>query len=165
MTTFHRMFLLATPLLGVCSGLALAADLPKEGNYDHTTCFTRNATRIDYSKSHFAYSYEETGQSVSNPPGGLFDNEVVRCVGATISLNGKRSGGSLCEAVAKSGDTRLTHFWYDAEGRFQREAVAGTGRYDGMVTTDSVKQVGPTEQVKPGTVKFCNQGVGTYKLK
>ncbi len=34
-----------------------------------------------------------------------------------------------------------------------------------MVTTGSVKQVGPMEAVKPGTVKFCNQGVGSYKLK
>lgn len=68
MAKFKRMFLLATPLLGVCSGFALAADLPKEGYYDHTTCFTRNSTRIDYAKTHFAYSYEETGQSVSNPP-------------------------------------------------------------------------------------------------
>ncbi|MBP6764856.1 MAG: hypothetical protein KA141_07665 [Rubrivivax sp.] len=165
MAKFKRMFLLATPLLGVCSGFALAADLPKEGNYDHTTCFTRNSTRIDYAKTHFAYSYEETGQSVSNPPGGLFDDEVVHCVGVSISLDGKRSGSSLCQAAAKNGDTRLTHFWYDGDGKFQRQAVAGTGAYDGMVTTGSVKQVGPMQQVKPGTVKFCNQGVGTYKLK
>lgn len=160
-----NMLLVVVPVLSVCSGLAFAADLPKEGSYEHTTCFTRNSTRIDYSKTHFGYSYEETGTSVSNPPGGLFDNEVVRCVGVTISLDGKRSGSSLCEATAKGGDTRLTHFWYDGSGAFQREAVAGTGRYDGMVTTGTVKPVGPTQQVKPGTVTFCNLGTGTYKLK
>ena len=26
-------------------------------------CFTRNTTRIDYSATHFAYSYEEMGKS------------------------------------------------------------------------------------------------------
>jgi hypothetical protein len=153
------------PLLCMCAGIVLAAELPKEGSYEHTTCFTRNSTRIDYSRTHFAYSYEETGTSVSNPPGGLFDDEVVRCVGVSISLDGKRSGSSLCEAKARGGDTRLTHFWYDSKGDFQREAVAGTGRYEGMVTTGSVKPVGQTQQVKPGTVTFCNLGTGTYKLK
>jgi hypothetical protein len=159
------MTAVATSLAAACVGHAFAADLPKEGSYDHTTCFTRNSTRIDYSKTLFAFSYEETGTSVSNPPGGMFDNEVVRCVGMTASLDGKRSGGSLCEGVAKNGDTRLTRFWFDSDGKFQREAVAGTGMYDGMVTTGTIKTVGQTQQVKPGTSQFCNQGTGTYKLK
>lgn len=165
MRTTPRVIWIAAGLMSACSACVLAADLPKQGHYDHTTCFTRNSTRIDYSKTHYAYSYEETGISVSNPPGGLFDDEVVRCVGMTVSLDGKRSGGSLCEGVAKNGDRRLTHFWYDGDGKFQREAVAGTGVYDGMVTTGSVKTVGPTQQLNPGTVKFCNQGTGTYQLK
>lgn len=165
MRTIPTMLRIAAPVLALCGGVVIAADLPREGSYDHTTCFTRNSTRIDYGKTHFAYSYEETGHSVSNPPGGLFDDENVRCVGVTISLDGKRSGGSLCEGVAKNGDTRLTRFWYDGEGVFQRETVAGTGRYDGLVTTGSIRQVGPMQTVKPGTVKFCNQGTGTYRLK
>ena len=165
MKTVARTISGAMHLAAICAGAAFAADLPKEGNYDHTTCFTRNSTRIEYSKTLFAYSYEETGTSVSNPPGGMFDNEVVRCVGMTTSLDGKRSGGSLCEGVARNGDTRLTRFWYDDDGKFQREAVAGTGMYDGMVTTGTIKTVGQTQQVKPGTVQFCNQGTGTYKLK
>lgn len=156
---------IVAPVLALCGGLVIAADLPREGSYDHTTCFTRTSTRIEYSPTNFGYSYEETGTSLSNPPGGLFDNETVRCVGMTISLDGKRTGGSLCEGVAKNGDRRLTRFWYDGDGRFQREAVAGTGQYDGLVTTGTVKTVGPTEPVKPGTVKFCNQGTGSYRLK
>ena len=42
-------------------GPSVAADLPKKGDYDYTTCFTRNSTRIEYSKTHFAYSHEDTG--------------------------------------------------------------------------------------------------------
>jgi hypothetical protein len=147
------------------AGSAYAQTLPKEGSYDYTTCFTRNSTRIEYSKTHFAYSYEEIGTSVSNPPGALFDDEEVRCVGMSASFDGKRSGGSVCLGVAKNGDKRLARFWYDNDGKLQREAVSGTGRYDGMVTTGSVKEVGQAQQVKPGTTKYCNLATGTYKLR
>lgn len=34
-----------------------------------------------------------------------------------------------------------------------------------MITTGTVRAVGTTEQVKPGTVKFCNHATGTHKLK
>ena len=147
------------------TGFAYAADLPKEGSYDYTTCFTRNSTRIEYSKTHFAYSHEDTGTSVSNSPGGLFDDETVQCVGMTASFDGRNLGSTVCVGTAKNGDKRLTRFWYDSDGKYQREAVSGTGQYDGMVTTGSVKRVGQTEQIKPGTTKYCNQATGTYKLK
>jgi hypothetical protein len=160
-----RLVSLGAVAVAAMSGPTLAADLPKEGSYDYTVCFVRNSMRIDYSKAQFAYSYEESGTAVSKVPGGLFDKEAVRCVGMTASLDGKRTGGSLCEGLAADGDKRLTRFWYDSDGKFQREQVAGTGKYDGMITTGSVKALGPPEEIKPGTVKVCNQATGTYKLK
>lgn len=147
------------------SALPSFADFPKEGTYEYTVCFTRNSSRIDYSKTQFGYSYEETGTAVGKVPGSLFDGETVRCVGMTASLEGRPSGGSLCEGVAQDGDRRLTRFWYDTDGKFQRAQIAGTGKYDGMVTTGSVKTVGAPERIKPGTVKVCNLATGTYKLK
>jgi hypothetical protein len=165
MTTMMRAVSAATFLVATAVGFAYAADLPNEGGYDQLTCFTRNTTRIEYSKTHFAYSHDDTGTSVSNPPGGLFDNEEVRCVGMTASFDGKRSGATVCEGIAKNGDKRLTRFWYDNDGKYQREAVSGTGQYDGMVTTGSVQAVGQPEQIKPGVTKYCNRGTGTYKLK
>jgi hypothetical protein len=164
MTSFGR-FPIAIFLTFSCAGFACATDLPKEGGYDYMTCFTRNSTRIEYSKTYFAYSHEDTGTSVSNPAGGPFDNEAVRCVGMTASFEGKSSGGTVCMGVAKNGDLRLTRFWYDNDGKYQREEVSGTGQYDGMVTTGSVKRVGETRQIKPGTTQYCNQAIGTYKLK
>lgn len=152
-------------LIVASAGVAYAADLSKEGTYDYTACFTRNSVRVEYSKTHFAYTHEESGTSTSNPPGGLFDNEVVRCVGMTASFDDKKSGNTVCVGVAKNGDMRLTRFWYDNDGKYQREAVSGTGQYDGMVTTGTVKRVGQTEQITPGTTKYCNQATGTYKLK
>jgi hypothetical protein len=155
------VFLAATSV-----GACFAADLPKEGSYDIKTCFTRNSTRIDYAPTHYAYSYEETGTSLSNPPGGLFDNDVVRCVGMSASFDGKRKGSSVCEGVATDGARRLTYFWIDSDGKPNREAVSGTGKYDGMVTTTgTIQAVGPTPVIKTGTAQLCNHQTGTYKLK
>lgn len=153
-------------LLLVVGSPAWAADLPSEGAYDIKTCFTRNSTLIQYSKTQYAYSYEETGTVVSTPPGGLFDGDVVRCVGMTAVVEGKRSGGSFCEAVTKDGDKRLTQFKYDNEGKLIREALVGTGKYDGMVLTGStVKAIGPAPVLKTGTAEACNQQTGNYKLR
>ena len=166
MHTLSRLLPSAVLIAVGCAGLSFAADLPKEGSYDINTCFTRNSTRIDYSKTHYAYSYEETGTSLSNPPGGLFDNDAVRCVGMSASLDGKRIGSSICEGSAKDGDKRLTHFWYDNDGKAMRAAVSGTGKYDGMVTTTgTIRAVGSTPEIKTGTVQLCNHQTGTYKLK
>lgn len=165
MSTTLKITSLVAVLVSTSMGTAFAAELPKEGNYDYTTCFTRVSTRIDYSPTHFAYSHEDTGTAVSSPPGGLFDSEAVRCVGMTASFDGKRSGSTVCEGVAKNGDKRLTRFWYDNEGVYQREAVTGTGQYEGMTTTGSVKAVGQPQQIKPGTTQYCNRAIGTYKLK
>jgi hypothetical protein len=101
-----RLSLIVEVLASASLGFASAADLPKEGSYDYTTCFTRNSTRIDYSTSNFAYSHEDTGTTVSSPPGGPFDGEAVRCVGMTASFDGKRWGSTVCEGVAKNGDKR-----------------------------------------------------------
>lgn len=161
---FVVVLCLAVPsMVAFCSVYAEA--IPKEGAYDYTVCFTRVRSRIDYSKSQFGYSYEESGEAVAKVSGTLFDGEKVRCVGMTISLDGKPSGGSLCEGIDKGGDKRLTRFWYDNDGKYQREQVSGTGKYAGMTTTGSVVASAPPEEIKPGTVKICNHATGTYRLK
>lgn len=153
-------------LLLIVGTPAWATDFPKEGSYDIKTCFARNSTLIQYSDTRYAYSYEETGTVVSTPPGGLFDGDSVRCVGMTAIVEGKRSGGSFCEAVATDGDKRLTQFRYDNEGKLVRESIVGTGKFDGMVLTGStVKAIGPAVVLKTGLTESCNQQTGNYKLK
>ena len=149
----------------VPGGLALAADLPKEGSYDTKTCFTRSTSRIDFSDAHRAYSYDETGTSVSAAPGGMFDGDTVRCVGTVSISNGKRTNQSICEGVTKNGDKRLTRFQYDADGKLVREELAGTGMYEGIVTTGVAKEVVPPKEIQPDVTTFCNQATGTYKMK
>ncbi len=165
MRTMRRMISVATLVAATSSGAAIAADLPKEGSYDYKGCFTRNTTRIDFSEAHSAYSYNETATAVSLAPGGMFDGDTVRCVGTVSISNGKRVNLSICEGVAKNGAKRLTRFQYGADGKIVREEVAGTGMYEGLVTTGTVKEVVPTKEIQPGVTTYCNQLTGTYKLK
>ncbi len=48
-------------------GSAFAADLPKEGAYDHTACWSGVSNAIAFSKTHTASSWEITGTTHSNP--------------------------------------------------------------------------------------------------
>jgi hypothetical protein len=165
MRTMMSMMLVTTLMAAASAGFAFAADLPKEGSYDYKACFTRNTTPIDFSDTHSAYSYNETARAVSISLGGLFDGESVRCVGSVAIDNGKRMNLSICEGVAKNGDKRLTRFQYGAEGKLVREEVAGTGMYEGMVTTGTAKEVVPPKEIQPGVTIYCNQLTGTYKMK
>lgn len=155
----------ATFIAATSGSLALAADLPKEGTYDYKACFTRNIARIAFSDTHRAYSYNEAATAVSTAPGGMFDGDSVRCVGTVFISDGKRTNLSICESVAKNGAKRLTRFQYGADGKLVREEVAGTGMYEGLVTTGTVKEVVPTTEIQPGVTTFCNQLTGTYKMK
>ena len=165
MKTMMGMLSVATFIAATSSGLAFAADFPKEGTYDYKACFTRNIARIAFSDAHRAYSYNETATAVSTSPGGLFDGDSVRCVGTVAISDGKRMNLSICEGVAKNGAKRLTRFQYGADGKLVREEVAGTGMYEGLVTTGTVKEVVPTTEIQPGVTTFCNQATGTYKMK
>ena len=50
-------------LVILSSAPALAAELPKEGNYDYTSCQTSVNNVISFSKDHTAYGFELTGTS------------------------------------------------------------------------------------------------------
>jgi len=144
---------------------ALAAELPKEGNFDYTSCWAGVNNLISFSKEHTASSYEMTGVTRSNPPGGLFDKNSFRCVGTNSSMGEKKSGIAVCEAIDSDGDKRLTYFSVMADGAITREVVTGTGKYDGMVASGKVEPFGPFPTIKAGTFQDCNRQTGTYKLK
>jgi hypothetical protein len=143
---------------------AFAAELPKEGNFDYTACWSGANNSISFSKTHSARSFEQTGSIRSNPPGGLFDRDTFRCVGMSASLGGKNTGTTVCESVDQDGDRRLSYF-SASDGKITRETVAGTGKYDGMVLTATIQPLGPFPVIKEGTFQDCNRQTGTYKLK
>jgi len=151
-------------LLLVGVGAALAADLPKQGSYDVTSCWSGASNAIAFSKTHTASSFELTGTTRSNPPGGPFDMVTFRCVGMSSSIEGKNTGMNLCEVIDKDGDKYLLRS--TAEGPKQaQETLAGTGKYEGMVRTGTAESLGQFPIIKPGTFQGCNRGTGTYKLK
>jgi hypothetical protein len=160
-------FISLAALIGLASaGSAFAAELPKEGNYDFTSCWSGVSNTIAFSKTHSAYSYEITGVNRSNPPGGLFDKVAFRCVGMNASFDGKPSITAVCEGVDPDGDKRLTYFSLGPDGKFTRQFITGTGKYEGMVETNSnVQPLGPFPVVKEGTIADCNHQTGNYKLK
>jgi len=146
-------------------GSAIAADIPKEGNYDYTACWSGVSSAIAFSKTHSAFSYEMTGTNRSSKPGGMFDRHSFRCVGMNASLGGKNTGNTVCEGIDPDGDKRLSYFSIAADGTVIRENVVGTGKYDGMVASGKVMPLGPFPEIKAGTFQGCNHQTGTYKLK
>jgi len=148
------------------SGAVLAADLPKEGTYDYTACWSGVSNLISFSKTQTAFSFEMTGATRSNPPGGMFDKNTFRCVGTNASIDGKTSGLTICETTDPDGDKRLAHFSTASDGTITRQEIAGTGKYEGLVLTGStVKPLGPFPVIKAGTFQNCNHQTGSYKMK
>ena len=145
-------------------GGALAADLPKEGSYDVTSCSSGVSSAIAFSKTHTASSYELTGTTRSNPPGGAFDMVTYRCVGMGSSIEGRNTGMNLCEVIDKDGDKYLVRNTSEGPKSVQ-ETLAGTGKYEGIVRTGTNESVGQFPTIKPGTFQTCSRGTGTYKLK
>jgi len=154
-----------TSIIFTSAPSAFAAELPKEGSYDFTACWSGVNNAVTFSKTHSATSYEITGVIRSTTPGGMFDKETFRCVGMDASLGGKNTGSTVCEATDADGNKRLTYFSLGSDGKVTREFVVGTGKYEGMVTTGIVQPLGPFPVIKAGTLQDCNHQTGTYKLK
>ena len=136
---------------------AFAAELPKEGSYDFVSCWSGVNNAITFSKTHTASTYEMTGTTRSNPPGGMFDKSTFRCVGLNASFDGKVTASNVCETIDVDGDKRLLSF-SNVDGKVTRTNVAGTGKYEGFVTTGTVELLGPfpssrTEPFKTAIVR------------
>lgn len=162
----ERTKALAAASLLVVAAAAQAADLPKEGKFDFTACWSGTANMVQFSKTQFAFGYEMTGTTRSNPPGAMFDKHSYRCIGTNASFDKKPHAITVCEAVDKDGDKRLTFFEQGVDGKVHRQFIAGTGKYEGMIETNAaVEPLGPFPTIKPGTFQNCNRQTGSYKLK
>jgi len=143
---------------------AFAVEPPKEGSYDFNSCWSGVNNTITFSKTHTASSFEMTGTTRSNPPGGMFDKSTFRCVGINALFDGKVTASNVCETIDEDGDKRLLSF-STVDGKITRNNVAGTGKYEGIVTAGTVENLGPFPSIKDGTFQNCNHQTGTYKLK
>ena len=157
---------LAAALVLAASAAAQAADLPKEGSYDFTACWSGASSMVAFSKTQWANTFEMTGSTRSNPPGGMHDMVSFRCVGTITSYDNQRRQLTACEGIDRDGHKRLTHFETGPDGKVARQFIAGTGKYEGMTeTSGGIEQLGPFPTIKPGTFQNCNRQTGTYKLK
>ena len=154
---------ISTALIGAI-GQAAAAERPKEGTFEYTSCWAGTGNYIEFSKTHNGVSYEFVGTSRTNPPGGIFDMMSFRCVGFTRNIEGKSSGMNLCEAVDKDGDKILAQNIYEGP-RSKNDAITGTGKYEGIVRSGIADSLGVFPAPKPGSIQGCNHQTGTYKLK
>jgi hypothetical protein len=161
-----RRIILACAVAGSFGVSAKAAELPKEGPYDISNCSVGTGLySVEFSKTNSAYSYEFVGTSRSNPLGGMFDLTSFRCVGLTTTINGKQSATGVCEIIDKSGDKILSQYApADVQGRANESAIAGTGKYDGIIMS-ATAEVTQAPLAKPGSFQICVHSTGTYKLK
>jgi hypothetical protein len=163
--SFKPTALFAAVCSAATAGAAGAADLPKEGKYDYTACYAGTISVIAFSKTHRGLGYEFTGTSQSNPPGGIFDKTSYHCVGSAAEFDKKYSGMVTCQERDHDGDSLLTHFRAGDDRQWIRQTIAGTGKYEGIVTKGTFAALGPFPIAKPGTFQNCVRQAGTYTLK
>ena len=145
-------------LLLVGVGGALAADLPKQGSYDITSCSSGVSSAIAFSKTHTASSFELTGTTRSNAPGGAFDMTTFRCVGMSSSIEGRNTGMNLCEVIDKDGDKYLVRNTNEGP-KSVLETLAGTGKYEGMVRTGTAESVGQFPTINQAPSRAATAGL------
>jgi hypothetical protein len=160
----RSLILVPALTIGLTVPAVAQQQLPKEGNYEYTSCGVSTVTAIDFSKSHSAASWEAIGTNRSNAPGGFLDMTTFRCLGSGVTIDGKFSGIDFCQAVDKDGDKILTKFAMEGP-KATGETLAGTGKYEGIVKTTEGESLGQFPTAKPGTAEFCVRNTGTYKLR
>lgn len=164
------------PLLttaALAGGLAVSAaaawasqQAPKEGKFAIRNCWSGVTKVVALSKTHVAYSFEMTGESIADEPGSLFDHQTFQCEGVGVRSGKKRTIADLvCVGVDPDGDRHMDHHVLGKDGQLGRVDLGGTGKYDGMVSHAKMVDLGPFPRIKPGTFQGCNHEVGTYKLK
>lgn len=164
MKTMMRAAMIGVMFTVAGLGAAGAADMPKVGNYDVTSCWGGTSNMIPFSKTHVALGYELAGTFRSNPPGGFMDMMTYRCVGTLSTIDGKTTGPFFCESIDNDGHKMFSRNMIDGTKTTQ-ETLAGTGKYEGIVRTGGGESLGQFPTIKPGTFQGCNHQTGTYRLQ
>ena len=160
------MKLLMMAALLFVAAIPAQAEMPKEGNYDYTACWSGTANVTKVSDNQTIVSNDFTGVIRTATPGGPFDGETFHCKGLSLWADGKVSSETVfCAATDKDANKRLARFT-NVNGTINREQLSGTGKYEGVtITATAVKPLGPFPAAKEGTFQGCNQQTGSYKLK
>jgi len=155
---------LAGALAVFAAAASAAQSLPKEGNFAYRACFSGTSKAVVLSKSHVAFSFDLTGENVADTPGTFFDHASFQCEGASANFGNERTSESYCLFLDPDGDKAMVRVTM-RNGKWHRQDIAGTGKYDGMVVHAEVQPMGRFPTIKPGMFQGCNHAAGTYKLK
>ena len=93
-------------------------------HYEITACTTGVANEIAFSKDYRVFTVEMWGFTISNPPAGMLDKGVFRCLGLTTAFAGKVMYNNYCELVFADGDKILASFSPGPDGTSVRGTVA-----------------------------------------
>lgn len=156
---------LATVAFAGISSTAMAAAMPKEGNFDFNFCFVTDVNHIALSDSAGLGSFTNVAAIHSNPAGGAFDLQGARCFGFYSNVEGQYSESGYCEMKDVDGDRWIMKFTSGPDGSGSWTAAGGVEKYAGMAATGKYRPLGMVPSVIAGKVSRCNRNVGTYKLK
>jgi len=138
--------------------------LAKEGAFAYRACYSGTSKAVVLSKSQVAFSVDLTGENVADTPGTFLDHASFRCEGIGTRFGKERTDKTACLFVDQDGDKALALVTM-RNGKWHRQDIGGTGKYDGMVVHADVESMGRFPTMQPGTFQGCNHVAGTYKLK
>lgn len=147
--------LVAGPLVSV------AADLPRNGQFDFIACLAGKQDSIAHGPDHGVGIADLLGTQRSTPPGGLFDLTASRCVYSYGYLEGKYEADGCCEFRGKQGDTYLLRIHRSPGQAGVLDGLHGTGRYAGM-NLRGAYDLSASFPDTPGHVNTCVKASGTF---
>ena len=140
------------------------AELPKEIPFEGTSCHVFDRTIISQGDSRVIFNIEGQGVRWSDQPDFPFGRMSVQCVGSGSAIGDQREASGYCDAIDADGDRYVTKYG-GGQGKGTWSVVTGTGKFAGMTGEGSNTVIYfPRTALSPGTVQFCNDEEGTFRL-
>lgn len=146
-------FYLTAWLALVLSSSSLAQNEPNSSQFDYTSCFNTSIT------------FENVGVNRSASPGGLFDNDTIRCFGTWSSFEGQNEGRWTCQESDQQGATRVISYTSDGKTPPVRTLVSATGKYQGIVENGVTLSLAAPPMIRAEAGQHCNRQTGTFTRK
>ena len=147
----------------VTSSALAGVEVAGKGNYEGMLCVAGPLPAVVQSDTEMSGSFDLIGPMVTKP-GMLYHAANIHCLGAWSLIGGNYHENGHCQVVDAAGDKIFGKFSrVNADGRW--EALSGTGKYAGIVSSGPYTPVAQFPQPVPGTLQHCNKITGTWKLR
>ncbi len=161
MTSTPRAVRMVAAILVAGPLSSLAADLPRNGQFEFTACLAGKQVSIAHGPDHGVGTADLLGTQRSTPPGGLFDLTASRCVYSYGYLEGKYEADGFCEFRDAQGDTYLLRIHRSPGQAGVLDGLHGTGKYAGMNLRGEY-DLSASFADTPGHVNTCVKASGTF---